>query len=531
MTETAPPLDPAPKQKKKESWWSIALVAGFCGLFLWWWFSLPPIVEPVGSFALVERALQEAEVAEPGSSQAPLLQLDLFELAMLQLRKHGVEKALPFYEKISLPALRDRWWREAALSTFNQNSGDFAVSLKRCENIQDAAAKQRAKDDCIVEMGLLGMTDGSLALAGGKPELLARLARTFVESGRAEEAQPLVAGLRQIPLLENTALADLTWAQLGLRDWEFVEAVLTRLPQPQQDELWQDYFRATRLEHPEKAAALYAKLPARLHFQLRLEAAAQLSGPFPPEPFLTELKAAADATAPNSPEAAEKLLALAKAAWQLQSSKVGKWQDFAELAMNAAEPLPPGFRATLAAEVAAIFLEAAEIERGRTHLDLAITQAIKVPDTAERFTVLTKIHEQAFRSSEPDHAAYVITSLQSTLEAHTTAAASDQAKNQPPLNVKPLLNALFRGGLWKEAVQLMQAEAKPEISASYLEEILSRIVEATAIQDLLISQDKSMERHRVLAANQGEANATVSILRMSKGPERARAWLAVAKAL
>jgi hypothetical protein len=511
-TDATHPEKNAPKPKKQEGWLGIGFVSVCCVVFLWWWFSLPATLEPVGIPGLVVRAVAEAE--EQKRSDDLLTDLDLFELAMLRLRHVGVPEAEPIADKITRVEMQDRFWQEAALTTFNQASGDFSPALSLCEKIRDPKRKAAAKEAVVIELALLGMPDAALQLSENQPKLRCRLAKIFSESGSADKAEALLKEFPDFQGLTPEQQVDLTWTNLWLRKWDVVEKLLPTLMPDRQRELWEDYFRATRLERPDQAAALLGKLPVELREAMRLEAAAQLgSNLVEPKALVAEYFAKA-----NAGTSAALWLEYAEAAWKLQQSEPLTWQAALEKAAGLLPSLSVQEQATAQSRMASLFLDAADLGEGKRWLQEAFAASQNVSDPLARFASLTSLYEQAFRSSQPDLANQLLLSLDNTVSSIPP----------PGPEASSYINALFRDGFWERAVQLMQSQ--PERMPAYLAELMTRLVESTAV-DFGLSQDQSMQDYRVIAANQGEEAAAIAAMRLGKSYARARAWLSIAKGL
>lgn len=516
-------MSEAPPPKKKESWRGVVSVGVLCVAFLWFWFSLENVPEDVGAEGLADRAL--AELVQHGVEQTQIIDFDLLEISMLQLRARQMEAAQKTVERIRTTPLKNSAWRAIALAHLGKDAGSMVPALSICSRIKDPHEKTRAESDVLVEMARLGL--GDVALEKATTSLVkAAVIRVLAETDGQESAR------QALPALEAAAasatgeekqqiLADLAWAHLWLKNESRVFELSGQLKAASRSEILAELFRMGRLENPARTRELLDKMPEEMKLALRIEAARLNGNLETPAALAAEIRAQAE-TVKQPTAATTAWLRAARAEWEIAGDQPSpsSWKDSAKRAEDLASSLKGADQAAAFRDLAALYFDGLDIQRGRDCFRRSREITLALPNMEERASALAKLLELGFRSSEPDEVQLLLRDAKSLLEQHAPAAPE----------AKVLADTLFREGAWADA--LAAASKVPEESRAEIQSSLAGLViESAANQGMPVSQDRSLAEIRQVALNQGETAAAHLAMRLKPGQERARAWLEMAKAL
>ncbi len=502
---------------KSETHRSTVIVAVLCASFLWWWFTLDPTPEVVGPLGLVERALIDEQQETPATAaQRPVvLDFDLLELAMGYLRAGKFSEATRLAANLQAPGLQARGLRAIATGHLAQSSGAMGEALEVLGKITDSALRETAREQVLGEISRLGFADVAWEQQPSLPLQLSIL-RNMAESDAQPEAR------RRLNVLEPAALAsgspglmaELTWTHLALHNVERVLALLPQLPEPMQDEIYLDLFRMMRLEDPTQARPTLERLPARLQWRARIEAA-NLGGTLEtPAALVAELTSATTDTAAD-------LRLLTQAQATLHQPTAEAWQATAQRL----EKLPPSLPNDTTLWLAQLYYDALDQVNGHRLLELARAQTLRLPTTAERIPPLAALLAAAFRNAETSYVQQLLLDLEPVL-ADLPSPLPD-ALGTP---VREICAAEFRDGQWPRVFALLP-KLPPHFQTKVLADWADLVVEASASQGFAIAQDQSQAQLRSIATTQGESEATKLAMRQKSPLARARAWLEIAKGL
>lgn len=507
--------------RRTESRRSIIIVAVICASFLWWWSTVRLTPDPVGPHGLVDRAM--AELATAKQPRPLVMEFDLLELSMCWLRAGKAEDATAVAGKIQQPILQARALRAIAQGYLGSEAGSMGPALKCIEQIPDPALRQSAREMLMLEIARMGFPDIAWEQAGTL-SLKAKILRTMCETDAQEAARQRLPSV-EAEVLANPRDEDLTqlaWAHLWLHQGDRMMELAARLPQATQDEIYTEYFRMTRLENPDQAAAVLAALPPRLNIPCRVEAA-RLNGTLEtPAQLIASMQSALSVQAETAAMAGA-WLEFASAQASLHQPDADAWKVSAEKVESLLGALPARLKIHHALALSQLYYDALDLPAGHRLLETARQTAFAAGTPLEKIDLVSPVLDAAFRSGEAEYLPLLLRDLSGDINA-AAAQATDAAV------LRPLLMACFREGSWGTVMEAL-AKVQPPIRDALITSLADLPVEASAGQGYAISQDASLARFRQLATNQGEVEASKPVVRLAAGVDRGRGWLEIAKGL
>lgn len=509
--------EPKP-QKKKESTRSIVIMAVICGAFLWWWFTLDTTPEDVGPAGLVERAFAELEHQK---KPAPILmEFDLLELSMAWLRTGDLKAASQTAEKIHEPVLQAKAWQSIAQAYLGKEAGSMGPALTMLGKIPDVELRASAQEVVLMEIARSGFPDVAWEQVS-TPLMKAKLIRVMAETDAQNLAQEKLKSTEGelLASAQPAVLEELAWTLVWLRQPERVLEMMPKLSASAQDEIYAELFRVTRMESPEKADEMLSKMPEHLRLAARIEASKFSDKPEVQDQLIAEMAASAKS------DSAAAQIKLAHAQWQLSKPAADTWKSTAtkaEALISALEPASA--RIPLLLELAQQQNDGLELDKARSLLEAAkkVTRLAGTP--TERLAMMAPILEMTLSGSVEDDVKSLLNELSHDLAANGAVEASSLA------TLSSISAALLREGDWTQVSTILE-KTSGKLRHDLLNHLGVVIIEASAGPSFAGCQDNSLQKVRAVAASQGETEAAKLATRMPATPERARAWIEIAKGL
>ncbi len=518
--------------KKKESLLGIVITAVLCLGFLWWWFRPKPQPwQEQGAMQLVERSLQEAPAASRVERQ--VLDLDLLEIALGLVRERRKDEALSAAQHMTDPVLRFLAGQQLARGWINSDPPDFGEALEFTALASDAARAAEMRTGILGLLAASGFAD--IAVAEAKTPLQKAVLAARIRDDD-NTARSLLAGaaaaLPSLPPAEAAAVR-LEIAR-GLSKLSVVDdpapamAAIKELPVAQRGPLWADLIGwcQGRKDKEVTVPLVFSQVedPA-VRRRLEIESLLFDIRLCPPEKLISDCRAEVESAA--TPEAKVRaLLTLADAQGNLRDlpgNEAAATETLLTARSQAKTITDPAARCRSLLSIARELPDFLAFDASRGALDEAIAAAHEAKEPAVRVTLLLAASDECFKQADEPRAVQL---LEQAVQIH---AQSPEAV--PPETTAELASAVMRRGDWPRALSLVDCIPEEAARTAALE-----AAAATAAEDCTSVDPGNPPprgpgldeiRRTALTDQVAAANLTEAL---PEGFERARGWLAMAKA-